>query len=67
MTFMYEPTGVSLLHSTDEPSADARFREEYAHENHRGPSAIRQYSAPKPDEHILERMWMRIGSFRTFA
>ena len=67
MTFMYEPTGVSLLHSTDEPSADARFREEYANEDHKQMAERELAMHHNDDPHILDRMWARIGTFRTFA
>lgn len=67
MTYMYEPTGVSLLHSADEPSADARFREQYAHEHRSHAAAEPEPSPNSEDLHIIERMWARIGNFRTIA
>ncbi|MEO9254167.1 MAG: hypothetical protein ABI305_01395 [Tepidiformaceae bacterium] len=67
MTYMYEPTGISLLHSTNEPSADAHFREELAHEDHKHLRAEQAPSLDAADPHIIERMWARIGSFHSIA
>jgi hypothetical protein len=67
MTFMYDSTGVGLLHSTSEPTPEARFREEYANEDHSQQATNREYGAIAPDPHLMERIWSRLGSFRTFA